>query len=357
MNTIVEQHKTGVSRRGVLVMAALSTTLITLAPKPAEANVISELEVFLSKINKDRSAKGYKTLNFDKEISKVSQELSVKMSKLGKTIQDTSYVDDDRVPDNWLDSIQIVAETNYNNGGSVYYQITDSGSYSHVMDKNYDTVGLGLATSSTTKSSFLTITLFQYDEKTLPTPSKTKQTFKDVTPKTAYYEEIEALAALGIAKGYADGTYRAKASVRRDHMISFIYRAAGSPRFTPPKKSPFTDIKTNNAYYKEITWAHATGITTGYKMKNGTRKFKPKTNIRRDHMAVFLMNASKARKSAVTKRPFKDVSIKNAYSEEIQWMKKTGLSTGTSNGKYKPKSTTTRGHMAVFLTRWIELMK
>lgn len=344
-----------VSRRGILTATAIAGVLIAMAPNTAHADNIGELKIFLANVNKARTAKGYKKLTLNTNISQVSQELSVKMAKANKTIQDTSYASDSRTPKNWLDSIQITAETNYNNGGSIYYQMTDSGSYKYLIDKNYDTVGLGLSTSSSTKQSFLTVSLFQYNKST--TAPKPKQTFKDVSSTTSYYKEIEALAALGVANGYGDGTYRPNSSVRRDHMISFIYRAFGSPSFTPPKKSPFTDIKASNAYYKEITWAHAKGISKGYKMKNGTRKFKPKTNIRRDHMAVFLFNASKARKPSVTKKPFKDVSVRNAYAEEIQWMKNTGISTGTSGGKYKPKSKTTRGHMAVFLTRWIELMK
>lgn len=180
------------------------------------------------------------------------------------------------------------------------------------------------------------------------------KTFKDVSTKTPFHNEISRLADLKVTSGYGDGKYRPNSSVRRDHMIAFIYRASGTPSYKAPSKSPFTDIKPSNPYYKEIMWAYKEGITSGYAMKNGTKQFKPKSKVRRDHMAVFLFNASDDKKPSVKKKPFKDVSTKYAYSKEIQWMKNTGLSTGSKHGNYMSKSNTTRGQMAAFMDRWID---
>jgi len=184
--------------------------------------------------------------------------------------------------------------------------------------------------------------------------SANAQGFKDVKNGQAYSKEITRMSNLKITSGYGDGTYRPNSSVQRDHMIVFIYRAMGSPSYNPPKKSPFTDIDSKNPYYKEIMWAHKEGITSGYAMKNGTKQFRPKTKVRRDHMAVFLMNASNDKKPSVKSKPFKDVKKNYAYAKEIQWMKNNGISTGTGSGHYKPKSNTTRGHMAVFITSWFD---
>ena len=180
------------------------------------------------------------------------------------------------------------------------------------------------------------------------------QTFKDVSKSTTFKSEIERLSALRVTSGYGDKTYRPNSPVRRDHMILFIYRSMGSPAYSPPKTSPFTDIKPNNKYYKEIMWAYKKGITTGYKMKNGSKQFRPSVKVRRDHMAAFLMRASGDKKPSVKGKPFKDISKKYAYASEIQWMKNTGISTGTGDGRYMPKSNTTRGHMAAFMSRWID---
>ncbi|WP_246036502.1 S-layer homology domain-containing protein [Sinomonas susongensis] len=108
--------------------------------------------------------------------------------------------------------------------------------------------------------------------------------FTDISPSTQFYKEITWLASTGITTGYPDGTYRPLASVNRDAMAAFLYRAAGSPAFTPPATSPFTDITPSTQFYKEITWLASTGISTGY--PDGT--FRPGAAVTRDAMAAFM---------------------------------------------------------------------
>lgn len=108
--------------------------------------------------------------------------------------------------------------------------------------------------------------------------------FLDVGVANQFYKEITWLASTGITTGYPDGTYRPLASVNRDAMAAFLYRAAGSPAFTPPKASPFTDVSPVSQFYKEITWLASTGITTGY--PDGT--FRPSNAVARDAMAAFM---------------------------------------------------------------------
>lgn len=192
------------------------------------------------------------------------------------------------------------------------------------------------------------------------TSSKIK--FKDVNSRTIFYDEITQLAEYGITNGWTmkDGSkeYRPLANTNRDVMIVFIYRAMGSPAYTPPKKSPFKDVKTNNIFYKEIAWAYDTGISTGWKMKDGSREFRPLQPVKRDAMAAFLMRASGDKKPAVRNSVFKDVSKKTIFAAEIQWMKDKGISTGwkSKNGlpTYQPLSNTKRDAMAAFMIRWLE---
>ena len=191
------------------------------------------------------------------------------------------------------------------------------------------------------------------------TPAKPKQVFTDVDSSVIFKKEIETLASKKVSTGWymKDGTqeYRPYEDVKRDAMIVFIYRAMGSPAYTPPKKSPFTDVSTNFVFYKEIAWAYENGIAEGWKMKNGTRQFRPLEPVKRDAVAAFLMRAS-GEKAPVSKTPpFSDVPKSTIFVNEIAWMKKTGISTGWKhNNTYQPYSNTKRDAMAAFVVRWMD---
>ena len=182
--------------------------------------------------------------------------------------------------------------------------------------------------------------------------------FKDVPDSLIFSNEINTLASKNIVQGWKmkDGSfeYRPYENVCRDATIVFIYRAMGSPAYTPPKKSPFTDVSTNNVFYKEIAWAHSVGIAEGWRMKNGTRQFRPLEPIKRDAMAAFLMRAS-GDKAPSAKKSFADVKTNQPHAAAITWMKDTGISTGwTHNNTYQPYSNTKRDAMAAFIYRWMK---
>lgn len=186
---------------------------------------------------------------------------------------------------------------------------------------------------------------------TTPPPAYTppaKSPFKDVATNNIFYKEISWMADSGISTGWADRTYRPYTSVNRDAMAAFLYRAAGSPAYTPPKKSPFKDVATNHVFYKEIAWMKASGISTGW--ADGT--YRPYTSVNRDSMAAFLYRAAgKPVFTPPAKSQFKDVATNNIFYKEIAWMKASGISTGWANGTYQPYSAVNRDAMAAFLYR------
>ena len=57
----------------------------------------------------------------------------------------------------------------------------------------------------------------------------------------------------GITFGWSDGKFHADASISNATVAAFTYRAAGSPDV--PGASPFTNIKPNSAFYREILWS------------------------------------------------------------------------------------------------------
>ena len=112
--------------------------------------------------------------------------------------------------------------------------------------------------------------------------------FKDVRKGDAFAGEMLWLARKGVSTGWPDSTYRPMNPVNRDAMAAFMYRLAGSPKFTPPKRSPFADVSASNQFYKEISWLAAEGISTGWDWGYGVKKFEPTQPVKRDAMAAFM---------------------------------------------------------------------
>lgn len=191
--------------------------------------------------------------------------------------------------------------------------------------------------------------------------SANAQTFTDVNSKTKFNEEIQYLVDHGITNGWTmkDGSkeYRPQANVSREVLMAFLYRAMGSPDYTPPKTSPFVDVSTKNVFYKEITWAHSQGIIKGYKTKGGY-KASPGKAVKRSEIAAFLQRSS-GDKAPKAKQSFEDVKPTQTHAAAITWMKDKGISKGTKKSGYKlpffsPNDYITRDSMAVFMKRWME---
>lgn len=119
--------------------------------------------------------------------------------------------------------------------------------------------------------------------------------FSDVPTSYPFYAYVSWLADRGISTGWAmgDGTsqFRPTEAVSREAMAAFLYRAAGSPAFTPPAVSPFTDVPTDYPFYAQISWLAANGISTGWAMGDGTKQFRPTEAVTREAMAAFLQRA------------------------------------------------------------------
>src|SRR5690606_30501282 len=66
-------------------------------------------------------------------------------------------------------------------------------------------------------------------------------------------EAIEWLADSGITQGWSDGTFRPYRHATRDAVATFLYRAEGSPEFTP-RGQTFTDVPSSLEHYAAVEW-------------------------------------------------------------------------------------------------------
>ncbi|MGP9706950.1 5'-nucleotidase C-terminal domain-containing protein [Brachybacterium sp. AOP24-D1-21] len=177
-------------------------------------------------------------------------------------------------------------------------------------------------------------------------------TFTDVPESNMFHTEIMWMASNGYSTGWEekDGThtFRPLQPVNRDAMAAFLYRLAGSPHVDPPRTEPFTDVEEGDEHYEAIIWAYQQGITRGW--SDGT--FRPTTPIARDAMAAFVYRyAGSPDVSEPTSAVFKDVPANTQFATEIAWMKSEGISTGWTDGTYRPLNATNRDATAAFLYR------
>jgi endonuclease YncB( thermonuclease family) len=165
--------------------------------------------------------------------------------------------------------------------------------------------------------------------------------FRDVDATAAHGDAIREVAAAGVAGGYADRTYRPKASVTRAQMATFITRARG---LTPTSRAPFPDVPGGDVHAGAIGAVAAAGIADGY--PDGT--YRPGRQVTRGQMATFL--AAAAGLPPVRHVPFTDVPADHAHAGAIGAVAAAGIALG-SGGRFEPNGPVTRAQMASFLDR------
>lgn len=201
---------------------------------------------------------------------------------------------------------------------------------------------------------------FTFSEPTTPTPTPTPTPAFTDLGSTGFATEVTWMKTSGISTGYPDGTYRPHETVTREAMAAFLYRMAGKPAYTPPSVSPFVDVPTNHLFYKEITWMHASKISTGWADKT----YRPYENVTREAMSAFIKRFSGDYCSVLSAETFVAPSTAtftdsrtSVFYKEIEWMRTASISTGYPDRSYRPFDNVTREAMAAFLYRTDVLVK
>ncbi len=123
---------------------------------------------------------------------------------------------------------------------------------------------------------------------------------------------------------------------------------AGGGTYLVTMQGGFIDIGAS-PFGVEITWAASVGITSGC----GGGKFCPLTLVTREQMAAFLVRAF-ALTAGATPDQFTDIAA-SPFRADINRLETGGLTSGCGGGLYCPLGTVTRGQMAAFLVRALDL--
>ena len=167
--------------------------------------------------------------------------------------------------------------------------------------------------------------------------------FVDVPAHTYYYDAVLWAAKKGITGGVDDTRFAPNATCTRAQVVTFLWRAAGSPE--PESLSSLSDVPADAYYAKAVAWALENGITTG--TGNGT--FTPNAVCSRGQIVTFLWRALGETSGAAA--PFADVAADAYYALAVAWAVANGITNGTSDTTFSPSANCTRAQIVTFLYR------
>ena len=101
-----------------------------------------------------------------------------------------------------------------------------------------------------------------------------------------FYQPVLWAVEKGITNGTSATTFGSYANCNRAAVVTFLWRAAGSPE-PESTNNPFVDVKTTDFFYKPVLWAVENGITNGV----DTTHFGPATDCNRAQVVTFLYRA------------------------------------------------------------------
>ena len=174
-----------------------------------------------------------------------------------------------------------------------------------------------------------------------------KMAFTDVSASDYYFDAVQWAVENGITNGTSTTTFSPNASCTRAQMVTFLWRAAGSPK-AKTTACAFTDVNKSAYYYEALLWAVENGITNG----TSATTFSPYAECTRGQMVTFLYRDAK--QPAVSGRlSFRDVPDDAFYRDAVIWAVNAGITNGTGATAFSPDAVCTRGQMVTFLYRYL----
>ena len=175
--------------------------------------------------------------------------------------------------------------------------------------------------------------------------------FSDVDEGLYYAAPIAWAVERGITTGTSGDTFSPDALCTRGQIITFLWRAAGSPEPESPD-SPYGDVTPdmNQDIYKAILWAGGAGIIGPENLDADS--FSPAAPCDRSEAMLFLWRYSGS-PEAGSPAAFTDVFPDADYAQAVAWAVESGITSGTSESTFSPGEPCTRGQIATFLYRCV----
>ncbi len=167
--------------------------------------------------------------------------------------------------------------------------------------------------------------------------------FKDVPMDHWAHDEIRFLSDKQVIRGYSSGNFQPLTTLTRKDAAVMIIRAMKLPAVSQPSVRP-SDLKSSMGGYTEMMTAANKGMFT---ISNG--KFSPNAPLTRKEMARVMTVAYKFKGTG--KSTFKDMSKSHTYYSYVDAIATNNVTTGYSDGTFKPEIAVNRAQFSTFLSR------
>lgn len=173
-----------------------------------------------------------------------------------------------------------------------------------------------------------------------------KFNFRDVNRFDYFYDAVKWAVDHDITSGTGRFTFSPNIACTRAQTVTFLWRAAGSPR-PVSTVNPFTDVHYGDYFYQAVLWAVENGITMG----TSATTFSPDVTVTRAQVVTFLWRANG--QPAAWNSGFTDVSADAYYAKAVAWAMENGITTGIGFGVFSPEAACTRAQIVTFLYRYL----
>lgn len=168
--------------------------------------------------------------------------------------------------------------------------------------------------------------------------------FVDVNAQNYFYDAVLWAAENSVTSGTDDSHFSPNAPCTRAQIVTFLWRAAGSPVVNYAMN--LSDVSENAYYAEAVRWALSKGITSG----TTETTFSPDATCTRAQAVTFLYRASGS--PAVSNgTEFGDVADGAYYANAVTWAATEGVTEGTGSDTFSPDNDCTRAQIVTFLWR------
>ena len=174
-----------------------------------------------------------------------------------------------------------------------------------------------------------------------PLPNPTVCGFTDIKSSDYYADAVLWAVEKNITSGTSKTTFSPNATCSKAQILSFLWRANGSPE--PTAANPFTDVKTNDYFYKAALWAAEKGLVSG-------STFGANTDCTRAMTMEYMWKAAGSPAASYNGK-FNDVPASADYAQAVAWAVENKITSGTGGSNFSPAATCTRGQIVTFLHR------
>lgn len=169
--------------------------------------------------------------------------------------------------------------------------------------------------------------------------------FSDVQQSDYFADAVLWAVDRGITNGTSSTTFSPGATCTRGQILTFLWRAMGSPE--PTEANPFLDVSQDAYYAKAACWAKEEGL---FVSPAGSYVFLGETPCTRSETVLYLWRLAGSPATAASSA-FQDVDHNAEYAQAVAWAVEQGITQGTSATAFSPDMTCTRGQIVTFLHR------